>query len=218
LSEIKGGTIFHAVASAELKREIETLSRKRKIPCCDVTGPVAKFLETATGIQASASVKPLHRVDSGYLGRMEALEFAMQHDDSRRIENLGKADVILVGISRVSKSPTALFLAYRGFRVSNISIVPSEGLPQALDQHRGKNVVALTLQPKKLFEIRKRRFSNWQVENMAYDEQRSVIREVMEAEKIYRKKHWPMIDTTELAVEETSTKVLKALHLMPRIV
>ncbi|MBI3317078.1 MAG: pyruvate, phosphate dikinase/phosphoenolpyruvate synthase regulator [Candidatus Omnitrophica bacterium] len=217
LGTIKGGVLFHAFVSKSLKDLIARIAKAKKIPCWDVTGPTAEFLETATGIRASLKPQPLHDVDIGYMGRMRAIEFAIQHDDSRRLDKLNEAEIILVGISRVSKSPTALFLAYRGFKVANVSMIPSQGLPPELAHHRRKNVVAFTMQPKQLAEIRQRRFQDWRLGTTDYESIESVIHEVMEAEAIYKKRKWPMIDTSGQAVEETSTLVLEALKLTPKI-
>lgn len=217
LEKIREGIVFHAVIDKKLKDLIGKECKKRKLPCWDVTGPTAGFLEKATGIPAADSPQPIHSVDSNYRGRIEALEFTMQHDDGRRLEDLEKADIILVGISRVSKSPNALFLAYRGFRVANISIVPSLELPPLLEKHTRPNVAALTLQPKRLAEIRKRRFAEWKIEKFDYEDLSSVTKEILDAEEIFRQKGWPVIDTTDLAVEETSAFILSNLNLKPKI-
>ena len=218
LKSLKEGVVFHALASPQLKMLIADECKIKKLPSWDVTGPTVEYLEKTTGVRAAPEPQPLHSTtDTGYRGRVEALEFALQHDDNRRIDELEKADIILVGISRVSKSPNALFLAYRGFRVANVSIVPSQGLPEPMARHTAKNVVALTLQPKQLAEIRKRRFEKWELESFAYEDLGSVIREVMDAEKIYKEKGWPIINTTDLAVEETSALVLSKLKLKPKV-
>lgn len=216
IQAIRGGIVFHGLISGKLKSSAARECEKRGIACWDVTGPTVHFLEKAAGIKPSRIPKSLHAMDTGYLSRIAALEFTLQHDDSRRIEDLERAEIILVGISRVSKSPNALFLAYRGFRVANISIVPSQGLPLPLEKHTRKNVVALTLQPRRLKEIRDRRFAGWNLEEMNYNEQQNVIREVLDAEMIYKSKKWPVIDTTELEVEETSALILSNLNLKPK--
>ncbi|MDP3921234.1 MAG: pyruvate, phosphate dikinase/phosphoenolpyruvate synthase regulator [Candidatus Omnitrophota bacterium] len=217
LRKLKKGIVFHAVANRRLKDVVAEVCSELRLGCWDVTGPTAEFLEKESKIKLSEETLPFHALDANYMGRMEALEFAMQHDDSRRLEQIREAEIVLVGISRVSKSPTALFLAYRGFRTANISIVPATGLPAELGKHRRRNVVALTLRPKKLAQIRARRFSSWDTEKTGYEDIRQVIREVMEAEQLFKKKKWPIIDTTDLAVEETSSLVLEALRLKPKL-
>ena len=213
--KVRGGVVFHAVIDQKLKSRIARECEKRGFAHLDITGPAVKILEKA-GVKPTAVPQPIHSFDSNYRGRMEALEFTMQHDDGRRIEEIEKADIVLVGISRVSKSPNSLFLAYRGFRVVNISIVPEMELPEPLEKHRRKNIVALTIQPKRLTEIRQRRFENWKVE-MDYKDLPGVSHEVLAAERIYQEKGWPVIDTTDLAIEETSALILSSLNLKPKI-
>lgn len=217
LDGIEQGIVCHAIADPKLKALVTVECARRRLRANDVTGPTVQFLEAASGVHTSERPKPVHKLDAGYMGRMAALEFAMQHDDNRRIEMLGDAEIVLVGLSRSGKSPTALFLAYRGFKVANVSLVPSEGLPEQLRRHRRKNVVALTIQPKRLAEIRHRRFAEWGLKEFDYTDLRAVIREVRDAEAIYRRKRWPVVDTTDLAVEETSTRILQALKLKPKL-
>lgn len=216
IDDITSGIVCHALADPSLKAAVTLACARRRMRCCDVTGPTVQFLEAAGGVQAASRPKPVHTVDASYMGRMSALEFAMQHDDNRRLERLAEAEIVLVGISRVSKSPNALFMAYRGFRVANVAIVPSEGLPRPLARHRRRNVVALTIQPKRLAEIRDKRFEGWRLDGMDYADLTSVIHEVRDAETIYRRRRWPIIDTTDRTVEETSARTLRALRLRPK--
>ena len=213
MGKIKSGIICHAFADRRLKALLEDETEGQAIPCWDITGPTQEFLERSSNIKVSKEIQPLHSVDANYLGRMAAMEFALQHDDNRRLDRLDEADIILVGISRVSKSPNAVFLAYRGFRVANVAIVPAEGLPPRLARHRRKNVVALSIQPRKLSEIRERRFSRWDLDEFDYTDLTSVIHEVRDAEEIFKNKSWPIIDTTNLAVEETSSLILERLNI-----
>lgn len=207
------GAICYSVSRHEVRDRLVQECARRKIPLLDVTGCAVQFLETVTGTAASTVPRPLHAVDADYLGRMAAVEFTMQHDDNRRLDELHRAEIIIVGVSRVSKSPTAIYLGYRGFRVANVSLVRSHGLPPELDRHRRKNVVGLTLEPRRLAEIRQRRFARWKLGNFDYTTLSEVRREVFEAEGIYRRKGWPIIDTTHRPVEETSSLILQALGL-----
>ena len=210
---IKSGIICYAVVDEILQEILSKEAKNRGFPCWDMTTPTVQFLEKTTGIRASNKVQAIHSIDASYMGRMAAIEFTLQHDDNRRIDQLKYADIILVGVSRVSKSPNALFLAYRGFKVANVSIVPSEAIPKSLNNHRRRNIVALTIQPKRLAEIRERRFSRWDINDFDYTDIPSIIHEVRDAEEIYRRRKWPVIDTTDLAVEETSSLILDTLKL-----
>ncbi len=212
-----GGLIVHALADPSLKEAMRRACEARGVSALDGTEPLIRFLEESGGIERWPQPRPVHRVDESYLERMDALEFTMQHDDSRRIEELDRAEIVLVGLSRVSKSPVSLFLAYRGFRVSNVAVVPSHGLPPELAAHSQPNVIALTIQPRRLSEIRTRRFAAWQMrEGFDYSDMRAVIREVMEAESLYKAQGWPLLDTTGLAVEETAARVVQTLGLRPK--
>ncbi len=215
--KIHEGIIFHAVVEKKFKKIIAKECKNRGLACLDITGSAVDFLAKASGVSASDTPQSIHAFDSNYQGRIEALEFTMQHDDGRRLEEIEKADIVLVGISRVSKSPNALFLAYRGFRVSNISIVPGVELPLPLEKHRRQNVVALTINPKRLTEIRTRRFAHWDLGKIDYSDLSSITEEILQAEHLYKEKGWPIVDSTDLAVEETSALILSALHLKPKI-
>ncbi len=217
LEKIHEGIIFHAVVEKTLKKFIAKECKKRGFFCLDITKPAVDFLADSSGIPASVTPQSIHSFDSNYRGRIEALEFTMQHDDGRRLEEIEKADIVLVGISRVSKSPNALFLAYRGFRVSNISMVPGVELPLPLEKRHRQNVVALTINPKRLTEIRTRRFANWELGQTDYSDLSSITQEILQAERLYKEKGWPIIDTTDLVVEETSALILSVLHLKPKI-
>lgn len=217
ITKIRDGIVFHTVTSQKLKHLIADLCAQQKLPCWDVTGPTADFLEKAAGIRPYSPPRPLHDIDEKYMSRIKALEFAMQHDDSRRIEQLDQAEIILIGISRVSKSPTSLFLAHRGFLVANVSFVPGMPLQGCLGKHSHSNIVALTMRPKNLAEIRQRRFAEWKIKDFSYQNLEEVTAEVMKAEQIYKHKGWPIIDTTHLVVEETSSLILSTLKLGPKV-
>lgn len=216
LAKIKSGIICYAIIDNGVQTILVNEAQRRGLPAWDITTPTVDFLEKASSVHPVNAIHALHPLDDAYLARMAAIEFAMQHDDNRRIDELQEADIVLVGISRVSKSPNALYLGHRGFKVANISIVPSEGLPKPLSRHRRKNVVALTIQPKRLAEIRHRRFARWRLDEFDYTDIREVIHEVRDAEEIYNRKKWPVINTTDLAVEETSSMILDALKLRDR--
>ncbi len=217
IRKIEAGIVCYSIVDSEIQDALIAECRHFDYPCWDVTTPTVSFIEKYTGILRATDPQPIHTLDSSYMGRMEAIEFALQHDDNRRIEQLRDADIILVGISRVSKSPTSLFLAYRGFKVANVSWSPLEGMPVQLARYRRKNVIALTMQPRKLAAIRQRRFAKWDLKDFSYGDTAAVIHESRAAEEYYARKGWPMIDTTQLAVEETSSLILDELGLKDKI-
>lgn len=209
--------VIYALVDSGARGVVETECQRRKIPSHDLTGPTAAFIEKVTGVPEVADVDRIHRIDEGYLEKIQALEYTLQHDDSRRLETVGEADIVIIGLSRVSKTPTATYLGSLGYRVANVSLVPDHGLPEPLKAARGK-IIAFTLSAERLNEIRSRRFDAFRrkiraagLEDLPYYSSKATAREVMAAEEIYRANRFPVLDTTGLTVEETAARVLKIL-------
>lgn len=221
LREIEANSIvLHAFAEKTNKRLLNKLAVERDVPAWDLTGGVVEFIREHTGWRVISDPNRVHVNDDRYFDRIDAWEFTMQHDDSRRLKSLNKADIVLIGLSRVSKSPTSAYLGWLGHRVANISFVPEMGVPSELMKCR-RRAVALTMQPRRLSEIRNRRMemngfrarSGSRVPEIQYGGLRDTIREVAAAEQIYRKLKLPMIDVTESTVEETAARVLDLLGI-----
>jgi regulator of PEP synthase PpsR (kinase-PPPase family) len=222
--QIKGDNqwIFHALIEQELKQLVIQLCERHGIPNFDLTGGLIDFISENAGHKAADEVARLYQTDDGYFKRMDALEFSLQHDDSRRLETLQEADIILVGLSRVSKTPTSIYLGYMGFKVANVSVAPEVGIPKELRRSYRKKVVALTIQPKKLQEIRSRRMEVNKFDKalaasgskqLGYVDIRSVIKEVMYAESLYRERGFAIVNITDQTIEATALTVLEALDL-----
>ena len=209
--------VFHAVSDSNNKSLVIELATSANVPHFDLTGDAITFLAEQTGWQPTNNVGFVQANDAEYLDRMDAWEFTMQHDDSRRLDTIDEADIVLVGLSRVSKTPTAAYLGWLGHRVANVSLVPEMGLPKEVEKCKGR-VVALTSQPKRLAEIRARRMEmNGFADairdrpglDFRYSGLRDTIREVMAAEAIYKRMCFPVIDVTDATVEETAARVLE---------
>lgn len=177
-----------------------------------------QFASEHSGMQPSD--EPTLEPDEGYFKRLDALEFTLQHDDSRRLDSLAEADIILVGLSRVSKTPTSCYLGTMGFKVANISLALEVGLPKELKRGMRKKVVALTIAPKRLYEVRARRMKINKFDKVipdndefAYLNLRSIIREVMDAETLYRDRQFPIINITDQTVEVTAVAILETLGI-----
>ena len=207
--------VIHAVADAKAKQLVRSVCVARRIPHLDLTGPLLDFLANCVGVLPDNDLSLLHRVDAAYQKRIEAMEFALEHDDGLGLHTLREADIVIVGVSRVSKSPTMLYLSSRGFKVANVSIAPQTGFPAELARIRKRKIVALTSQPKRLHEIRVARLRQSGAPSSDYDDLPSVIREVMAAEAEFRERGYPMVDVTELTIEQTAIKILEALKLSP---
>lgn len=211
----RNSIVFHALTDKKNKDLVAELADGRKIPQFDLTGCAVSFLADHTGWDPANDLDRIHANDGHYFDRIDAWEFTMQHDDSRRLDSIGEAEIILVGLSRVSKTPTAAYLGWLGRRVANVSFVPDLGLPKEVKKLK-RRLVALTMQPKRLAEIRARRMEvNGFAERVRsngsefrYSGIKDTIREVAAAEAIYQSMRLPVIDVTHTTVEETAAKVL----------
>lgn len=215
----RNSIVVHSFAESENKLVLKELADKQGVPCFDLTGSAVDFLAEHTGCQPLEDQDLVHAQDADYFDRIDAWEYTMQHDDSRRLESIDKADIILLGLSRVSKTPTAAYLGWLGYRVANVSLAPVCGLPKEIKKHR-KKVVALTIQPKQLSEIRSRRMQvNGFADviardpdlNIHYSGLQDTIREVMAAEKIYRELKVPVVNVTDATIEETAARILEIM-------
>lgn len=212
IGAIPGGqrVLVHAVMGRLLKRTVEEACAARGIPCLDLTGPLVSFLEKQTGKRASEDVSRIHEISDDYFKRVAAIEFTAEHDDSRNLPSIHEADIVIVGLSRLSKSPTSYLLGSMGFKTANVSIVREVGFPPELDVVRDRTV-ALTVQPRFLADVRRRRLESSGIHDTAYMDVREVIREVAWAEDAYRERGYPVIDITGHTIEETSAEICRVL-------
>jgi regulator of PEP synthase PpsR (kinase-PPPase family) len=205
--------VLHALADESAKLLVRNKCVVRRISQFDVTGPLVNFISECVGVLPVNDVSRLHQIDSAYQRRIEAMEFALQHDDSLGLRTLKEADVVIIGVSRVSKSPATLYLGSRGVKAANVSISPETGFPEELSKIPKKKIVAFTIQPKLLHEIRTDRAKQMKAEGTAYENLQSVIREVMAAEAEYRRRRYPIIDVTTLTIEQTIARFPEKLQL-----
>ena len=179
--------ILHALVCPKAKAQVDTVCEKKRIPHFDLTGTLVQFIGDHTGAKPPQRKRPdcigLRRAISI---RIAAMEFTAQHDDSRRIQTAGKADIVILGLSRSSKSPTSTFLGSMGYRVANISLAPELGPPAELKKIARKKMIGLTMQPRRLHEIRNVRFEEFKgkiaeesLPQLPYGDIKSVIHEVM---------------------------------------
>ena len=213
----RNNLVFYALLDPEAKQAINVACVTRKIPHHDLTGALVQFISDHTGVLPVNNLGRLHQADVDYIERLEAMKFTAQHDDSLRLDTLDQADMVIVGLSRLSKSPTAMYMGSLGYKVANVSIAPETGFPAQLDAVR-KRIVAFTIQPKLLRDIRLKRLKGYHVPSPAggptdlkYVDQRAVIREVMDAEREYARRGYPILDITSMTIEEITANVLRLL-------
>ena len=213
----RNNLVFYALLDPEAKQAINVACVTRKIPHHDLTGALVQFISDHTGVLPVNNLGRLHQADLDYIERLEAMKFTAQHDDSLRLDTLDQADMVIVGLSRLSKSPTAMYMGSLGYKVANVSIAPETGFPAQLDAVR-KRIVAFTIQPKLLHDIRLKRLKGYHAPSPAggltalkYVDQRAVIREVMDAEREYARRGYPILDITSMTIEEITANVLRLL-------
>ena len=205
------GLVMHTIIDPTLRTALEEGCRRLEMPCIAVLDPVVSTMARYLGARISTRVGAQHALDNDYFDRMEALNYAIAHDDGAGGENLNQADVILTGVSRTSKTPTSIYLAHRGVRAANVPLIPGQGAPPAL-LAAGKPIVALIASPERLISIRRNRLLalNQNAET-SYTDQEAVRAEIIEARRLFERHGWPVIDVTRRSVEETAAQIINIL-------
>ena len=207
------GMVLYTLVDEKLRRRLQERCRELQVPCISILDQVLGALAAFLGIESSDQPGRQHALDAEYFGRMDAMDFALGHDDGQATWNLHEADVILIGVSRTSKTPTCLYLANRGVKAANIPYVPGSPLPPELEQIRSPLVVGLTEDPERLIQIRRNRLRLLnQPETTAYVDPESVRSEVLEARRFYSRMGWPVIDVTRRSIEETAAEILRMMQ------
>jgi len=207
------GLVVHAVVATDLKEAIASRCRALKRSACDLTGPFVDFLARESGIRPDADHRRLHDVDAAYHRRITALEFTLEHDDGLGLETLGDADIVLVGVSRTSKTPTSIYLAQQGYQVANVSLAQQVEPPPQLLTIPPRKIVALVIDPQQLAEIRSRRQTGWRMATTSYNEPEHVKTEMTWARRLYARHGWPILDVTDQAIEETAARIVAIVGL-----
>jgi len=207
-----GSVLFHTVLSKKLKKLIEKKSKEKEIPAFDLTGPPTDFLIRHLKTKPDWNAKAIHPIDDEYLRRVAAIEFTNNHDDGAGFSNVNQADIILIGPSRTSKTPTSIYLAIKGYRVANLPITPQVNMMADLERLKGdRRVIGFKISPEKLLEVRMKRKREWGEIPGDYVDLEAIHREVDWAKGIYRKLGWKVIDITDRAIEETAALILKKM-------
>ncbi len=187
------------------------------VPCIAVLDPVIHRLASCFGVEISGRPGLQHVLDAEYFGRIDAMNFALSHDDGQMPDQIGKADVVLVGVSRTSKTPTCIYLANRGLKAANIPVVPGCPLPETLLGDSQPLVIGLTKDPARLIQVRRNRLRMIAQghDETDYVDPGAVREEVAFARKLFQKHDWPVIDVTRRSIEETAATIMSlyARHL-----
>lgn len=210
--EEKPGPVMFTLVNDDLRQTLRNGCRRLKVPCISVLDPVITAFGKFLDAQPLHRIGGQHEMDAEYFQRIEAMDWALSHDDGQRAEELDQSDVILVGVSRTSKTPTCLYLANRGVRAVNVPYVPDIPLPEVLDRIENALVIGLTNDPKRLVELRRARLALLQQEGETpYIDPDRVKAEITEARRYFTERGWPVIDVTRRSIEETAAAVMTHL-------
>ncbi len=215
LKEIEAapGVVIHTIVDGVLRGALEQGCRDLDAPCIAALDPMVASLGRYLGASLSTRVGAQHALDTEYFNRIEALNYAIGHDDGQGTQRLESADVVLVGVSRTSKTPTCIYLAHRGVRAANIPLVPGAELPASLFELTKPLIVGLVVSPDRLIQIRKNRLlSLSEGRESSYVEFEAVREETIRARRLFEKRDWPVIDVTRRSVEETAAAVINLLN------
>ena len=210
------GLIVHTLVSPELRRLVLTEGRARQVPTIDLLGPLLLRIEDLLQLQPLAKPGLFREMDEEYRRRFEIVEFAVTHDDGQDPRGLQHADVVLVGVSRTSKTPLSMFLAGRGLRVANVPVVHRLPLPEELNRVDSRKVVGLTIKAERLLELRRARLLQMETPpKFPYAEPRQIWAELEYAHSQFQRGGWPVVDVTDKSVEEVAAEVLVLTGIEP---
>ena len=207
----ENSVILYTIVDNNLAKYLANVSDEKKIPCFGVLGNLILNFSKILNQKASHEPSGQHVLNEEYYDRIEAIQFTMSHDDGNLLNDVEKSDIILVGVSRTSKTPTSIYLANKGFKTSNIPLVNENSLPKKLRENPQVTcVVGLNTEPERLVDLRKNRMNSLkETENTKYTSIENIKKEIEEAKKTFRKYRWPSIDVTRKSVEETAASIIK---------
>lgn len=210
--EEQPGIVLFTLINPDIRKHLEAQCEVMGVPCLSILDPIISILSQYLNATSRPQVGGQHALNSDYFRRIDALNFTMAHDDGQSLDDLGKSDVILLGVSRTSKTPTSIYLAQRGIRTANIPIVPGIPVPRQLTDVRGPLVVGLIASAERIAQIRRHRLlSLKESRSTDYVDPRLITDELMAMKTLCSNNDWPMIDVTRRSVEETAATILNMM-------
>ena len=207
--------ILYSIVDSRLAKYLANNSSEKKIPCFGVLGDLILSFSKLLNQKASHQPSGQYVLNDEYYKKIEAIQFTMSHDDGNLIKEINKSDIILLGVSRTSKTPTSIYLANKGFKTSNIPLVNENSIPKILrDNPKISCVVGLNTEAERLADLRKNRMNSLkETENKSYTNIDQIRKEIDEAKNTFKKYKWPSIDVTRKSVEETAASVIKIYEI-----
>jgi regulator of PEP synthase PpsR (kinase-PPPase family) len=209
----KRGMIAYTFAGLAMRKKIAEVCAEKSIPSTDLLGPLIGSLDEFFGVPSASRVGALRQTDDSYFKRIEAIEYTVRHDDGKTSTELDKADIVLVGISRTSKTPLSIFLSHKGWKVANIPLVMGSPLPEELFKIDQRKVIGLIIDIHSLQKIRKNRLEKFgQDSGGEYASLNQIMQEIEYAENLYKQnRRWPVFNVTERALEETASEIVRVI-------
>ena len=217
-NEMPNSIILYTIVENKLAKYLSTTSEKNNLPCFGILGNLILSFSKLLNQKATHKPSAQHVLDDDYYDRIEAIQFTMSHDDGKKLDDMSSADIVLLGVSRTSKTPTSIYLANRGYKTINIPLVLDQKIPEDLKSEDNKIcVVGLIADPERLSDIRRNREAIMKDSNIKeYTDINFIKDEVNKSKKLFRKYNWPIIDVTRKSVEETAASILKILEIKKR--
>ena len=213
--ENQNSIILNSIVDSSLAKYLARNSEEKKIPCFGVLGDLILNFSKLLNQKASHQPSGQYMLNDEYYKRIEAIQFTMNHDDGNLVKDIKKSDIILLGVSRTSKTPTSIYLANKGFKISNIPLVNENSIPETLKENPNLTcIVGLSTEAEREADIRKNRMNSLkETQNKSYTDLSSIKKEVEDAKNTFKKYKWPIIDVTRKSVEETAASIIKIYEI-----
>ena len=214
-STLENSIILYTIVEIKLAKYISNVSDKNKVPCFGILGNLILNFSKLLNQKATHIPSAQHVLDDEYYKRIEAIQFTMSHDDGKKLDDVNNADIVILGVSRTSKTPTSIYLANRGYKTINIPLVLDQKIPDELKSHNNKTcVVGLIADAERLADIRRNRVAIMKENNIKeYTDLNFINEEVNKSKQLFNKYKWPIIDVTRKSVEETAASILKIFEI-----
>ncbi len=211
---LENSLILYTIVESKLAKYISTQSEKNNVPCFGILGNLILSFSKLLNQKAIHKPSAQHVLDDDYYKRIEAIQFTMSHDDGKKIDDINNADVILLGVSRTSKTPTSIYLANRGYKTINIPLILDQKVPKDLFSNEKVCVVGLVADPERLADIRRNRVAIMKDHKLKeYTDLDYIKKEVGDSKSLFKRNNWPIIDVTRKSVEETAASILKIIDI-----
>ena len=212
--ELENSLILYTIVETKLAKYISNQSEKNNVPCFGILGNLILSFSKLLNQKAIHKPSAQHVLDDDYYKRIEAIQYTMSHDDGKKVDDLSNADVILLGVSRTSKTPTSIYLANRGYKTINIPLILDQKVPEELTSNSKACIVGLVADPERLADIRRNRVAIMNDHKLKdYTDLDFIKKEVNKSKILFKKNNWPIIDVTRKSVEETAASILKIIEI-----